>query len=217
MCTEKKKEGNVKATELSKILLTAVLSGWVTASFHPSALAADEAADSKAQIEALNARVAQLEKQLAQRQTDAVDMTDPLRQMQMIQRQMNQMFDDSFYSRLNGMPAGFAMPEAELKTEANRYVIRMELPGMTKDSISIEAKDRALTISGKQSALTEKKGDSFYHEEQSVGQFVKTMILPDDASVDNAQARYDKGVLEITIGRQAGVKVGGGTMKITVN
>lgn len=198
---------------LSKIFLTAVLSGWVTASFHPTAMAADDPEQLKAQVQTLNARVAELEKQLAQRQGTLVDQSDPLQEMQMMQRQMNQMFDDSFNRRLRAVP----MPQADLKTEANRYVIAVELPGMSKDGISVEAKDRALTISAQQSAQTEKKGDNFYREEKSAGQFMKTMELPDDANVDNAQAHYDKGVLEITIGRQAGVKVDTGTKKIKVN
>lgn len=190
---------------------------------HPSVFAAGETDALKAQIQTLNDRIAVLEKQLAVKNvpTPAIERQDyswdPFREMRWMQQRMNQMFDDSFDRNFGVGASGFLSPQADIRAEDGRYLITLDIPGMDKDSIDVEVKNGSLVVSGKRNMQKENKGARFYSQQRSFGQFMKTLALPDDAQADQVEARYDKGVLEVAIGRDNKSKaVGGANRKITV-
>ncbi len=199
------------------------------AAVYPRVFAADETDALKAQIQTLNDRISVLEKQLSEKNAPAPAIGyghnfghqdyswDPFKEMRLMQQRMNQLFDDSFDRSFGAGASGFLSPQTDIKAEDGRYVVTLDIPGMDKDTIDVEVKNGSLVVSGKRSIQKENKGDRFYSQQRSFGQFMKTLALPDDAQADQVEARYDKGVLEITIGRETkGKVVGAGSKKITV-
>lgn len=196
---------------------------------HPLVFGAGETDALKAQIQMLNDRIAVLEKQLSEKEslTPVVPhghfsghqdySWDPFREMRLMQQRMNQLFDDSFDRSFGAGASGFLSPQTDIKAEDGRYVVTLDIPGMDKDTIDVQVKNGSLVVSGKRSMQKENKGDRFYSQQRSFGQFMKTLALPDDAQTDQVDARYEKGVLEIIIGREAKSKaVGATSRKITV-
>jgi HSP20 family protein len=129
--------------------------------------------------------------------------------MQLMQRRINQMFDQSFDRGLGKTAFGALADQPDFKLDGDRYVMKLNIPDMDKESIDVEIKNGFLVISAKRSSHKENKGDHFYSQQRSFGQFMKSLTLPPDAKSDRVQARYDKGVLEVIIERDKNVNTGG--------
>lgn len=84
----------------------------------------------------------------------------------------------------------------EDEIEDGHYVVRAELPGLdpAKD-VDITVHDGVLTIRAERSEKKESKGRS----EFSYGSFVRSVTLPAGAEEDDVQARYDKGILTVSV------------------
>jgi len=187
---------------------------------------ADPNDDLKAQVKTLNGRVAQLEQQLADKNNPAVPASgisptrsvwDPYAEMQRMQAQMNQMFQDSFDRGFGPWTSALAAGQADLKETPDAYIITMDLPGMDKDKINVEVKNGMLIVSGERSAQSQVSGNQYSRQERSFGNFSRAIALPNGAKPDDVKADYKNGVLEIRVGRLASDKPANAGKKILVN
>jgi len=134
------------------------------------------------------------------------DDWDPFDEFRHMREQMNSLFDDSFgrFSLTPGAKHGshahtFA-PNLDLQEKDDCYVARMDIPGADKNNVSVNLEDRDLTVSGRISESTEKKdGDQVLRKERRSGSFKRSLTLPGPVAADKLDARYDNGVLTITI------------------
>jgi len=79
------------------------------------------------------------------------------------------------------------------------YVIRAELPGVGLDNISIEIRNRRLTISGHRHFESEPALAAYHSIERVHGPFERSFNLPGNVDVDAIKAKYTDGILEISI------------------
>jgi HSP20 family molecular chaperone IbpA len=80
--------------------------------------------------------------------------------------------------------------------EDGRYVLRAELPGFDP------VKDVKISVAGDQLSITAERTVDKHdkaHTEFFYGSFARTVRLPAGADVDAVDARYDAGILEITV------------------
>jgi len=91
------------------------------------------------------------------------------------------------------------MPELEIEQKPNQLLVRVDLPGLTKENVNIEVNDTSLTIEGERKHEEEKKEEGFYRSERSYGKFSRTIPLPEGAKPETAKAEFTNGVLEIAI------------------
>jgi HSP20 family protein len=79
-------------------------------------------------------------------------------------------------------------------------MVRADLPGLKPDDVRIEVADGALTIEGeRRSEMEAEEEGGVYRSERVYGRFSRTIPIPEGADVEHAQARFDEGVLEITV------------------
>lgn len=90
-------------------------------------------------------------------------------------------------------------PQVETFRRDGNLVVRADLPGLTKDDISIEAEDDVLMISGERSDETRDERDDFYRSERTYGRFFRAIQLPEGVDADKIDASFKDGVLEVTI------------------
>lgn len=88
-------------------------------------------------------------------------------------------------------------PALDLSETADALEIRMDVPGMKSDDISIEVSGNNIRISGERKAEKEEKGKSYHRIERSVGKFCESMTLPCTIKDDKVQAEFRDGVLTI--------------------
>lgn len=93
--------------------------------------------------------------------------------------------------------------EAQLSVDVFRdgesLVVRSPVAGVKPENIDISLNGDLLTIRGTRSHTTEIPEDDWYYRENYWGSFSRSIVLPHDVSVDQAQASIKNGLLEIRI------------------
>lgn len=128
---------------------------------------------------------------------------DPTRELDVLQSDMNRLFDTFFQGRGANRVSGGAMqrwiPPMDLTEADGEYVVRADLPGLTREDIEIEVKDDVLTISGERKSEHHDSGEGFYRVERSFGRFSRSLDLPAGVDATSVMAEFDNGVLEVRI------------------
>jgi HSP20 family protein len=91
------------------------------------------------------------------------------------------------------------VPQIEVLQNNGQFMVRADLPGLTKDDVKVELTDDVLTLSGERKEEKEEKREGFYRSERSYGSFYRQIPLPEGAKTEKAAATFHNGVLEITM------------------
>jgi HSP20 family protein len=97
-------------------------------------------------------------------------------------------------------------PRVNVEENDGGFELTAEVPGMKKEDISIDVKDRTLTISGERKLEEEKKDKNYHVCERSYGEFSRTFTLPDNVDAGKIEAEYDQGVLKLSIPKKEEAK-----------
>ena len=124
--------------------------------------------------------------------------------LQRFANEVDRMFDDFGLGRrwgnLWGEPgSGIWAPDVDVVQRNNELTVRVDLPGLKKDEVSVEITDSAIAIQGERKREHEEEREGFYRSERSYGTFRRVIPLPDGAITDQARAQFRDGVLEITM------------------
>ncbi|MDI6777527.1 MAG: Hsp20/alpha crystallin family protein [Syntrophales bacterium] len=122
-------------------------------------------------------------------------MTEPLGEIQRLQREMNRLFSGVF------QPFSRNFPPVNVWVGEEDAIITAEIPGMDPGKMDISVVGDTLTLSGAREMEVLKEGESYHRQERSHGRFTRTMQLPFKVDADKVEARYDKGALRITLPR----------------
>jgi HSP20 family protein len=119
-----------------------------------------------------------------------------------LRRQIDRLFEDfndptpGWLSRTGSF--GF-WPTSEVHETDKAITIRMELPGVDGKDLSIGATEDAISISGEKKSETETGNGDLYRSERSFGAFTRTFSLPRGFDSGKVDARFENGVLSISI------------------
>ncbi len=128
-----------------------------------------------------------------------------------LHHEIDRVFDDL----RRGAPwAGFGIPNGGARFaplldvfETDKAIeIDAELPGMTEDDIDVSVVDNILTVKGEKKSETEKKEADYHMVERSYGVFTRSLTLPYEVEASKVDAKFDKGVLKITLPKPAEVR-----------
>lgn len=90
-------------------------------------------------------------------------------------------------------------PQVDLFRRGDELIIRADLPGLSKDDISLDVEDNTLTIRGERQQESNEDRDGYYWNERQYGAFQRTIPLPEGANAENTSAQFRDGVLEIAV------------------
>jgi HSP20 family protein len=100
-------------------------------------------------------------------------------------------------------------PRIETVQRGADFVVRAELPGMTRHDVRVEIGERSLTIRGERKPQPRGESDRTYWNERRYGAFSREIPLPPGANGDAAAATFANGILEVTVpAASAGAKSG---------
>ncbi|KPK38303.1 MAG: heat-shock protein Hsp20 [Gammaproteobacteria bacterium SG8_47] len=98
------------------------------------------------------------------------------------------------------------MPRVDVIDRDDEVLVKAELPGVDKDDVEVSMSGNTLTIKGStKREQKEEKGD-YYRCEISGGSFARTLTLPTDVDGEKAKAKFERGVLELTLPKIEGSK-----------
>jgi HSP20 family protein len=90
-----------------------------------------------------------------------------------------------------------AFPPVNIFRGEQGYVVRVEVPGLPTEDLSIDTKGDTLQISGKRN--TETNNGTPHRVERWNGEFKRVVQLPQDADLSKAEASYRHGVLSVAV------------------
>ena len=90
-------------------------------------------------------------------------------------------------------------PRVDVLEREGQFVVRADLPGLSKDDIKVEVTDDMLTIQGDRKSEKKEEREGCCYSECSYGSFYRAIPLPEGAEAGKATAEFNKGVLEITM------------------
>jgi HSP20 family protein len=130
--------------------------------------------------------------------------TGPFGMLRRMQEDMDRLFQGFGFGRAGGLsPFGEEraewMPAIEAFQRGNEFVVRADVPGLSKDDLNVEIGEDALTIRGERKYDREEEREGVYRSERSYGSFYRVVPLPEGAVADSAKASFKDGVLEIVM------------------
>ena len=123
----------------------------------------------------------------------------------------NSFFDDFFtrdlFDRDNSSVTGTTVPKVNTLETHEEFRVEMAAPGMKKDNFRIELDNNMLSISSEVQHEEKLPEDHHYsRREFSYQSFRRTFHLPDTVENDKIKARYEHGLLSLTIPKREEAK-----------
>jgi HSP20 family protein len=132
---------------------------------------------------------------------------NPYEEMQRMQKEMEQLFGDSFSRFHLNTPLGSLSktPDVDLQEKSDSYIVTVNAPGADESSLDVKLEDRVLHISIKTEHAedqTDEKNGKYEYRERFMGEFHRVLTLPGPANTAKMKTDYHNGVLTITIPKE---------------
>jgi HSP20 family protein len=135
---------------------------------------------------------------------------NPFAEVTSLRDQVNRLFDEA------SMPRGEARGDAtgggrvwgplvDICESENEVTVRMDVPGVNKESIDVQLTGETLAVRGER-GFERREGENVIHVERPYGQFVRSFTIGVPVQTDKVQANYRDGVLSITLPKAEQVK-----------
>jgi HSP20 family protein len=125
---------------------------------------------------------------------------NPLQDLMVLQDRMNRLFEDATQRRANTETGGDDferadwMPPADVYETETGFVIAIDLPGVSRDTVEIDLDENRLVIKG-----TRVVEESKYRSERPRGRFVRAFTIPGSVDQGRIGAEYKDGVLQVRL------------------
>lgn len=122
---------------------------------------------------------------------------------------VDELFDDlmkGFFVRPVRYPAETepVRIRVEVKEDDKAYTVHAEMPGVKKEDIHVTIEGNSVAIAAEVKRESEKKeGEKVLHSERYYGKVYRAFTLGQEVDEANAKARFDNGVLELTLPKKA--------------
>ncbi len=133
---------------------------------------------------------------------------NPFKEFQKMQEQIDKTFG-SFNAKFQNDPnfnkffKDFSIvPKIDIKDMGDKYIINAEIPGSKKNSIKVNIKNHILTIEAKTEDFESSKNSNFIQKERYIGNFERSITLPNDVDENSLKTKYTNGILTITLSKK---------------
>jgi HSP20 family protein len=96
------------------------------------------------------------------------------------------------------------MPQMDVRETENELRISVEMPGVSPDEVDIKLDDDLLTIRGEKKLERRDDRENMHFTERAYGTFQRVLRLPFKVDPAQVQARFDNGVLAVTLPKPKG-------------
>lgn len=116
---------------------------------------------------------------------------DPFKQLRDLEK--------DFYTVSKNEGVSAFVPVVNTREGEFAYHVDVDLPGVKKEDIKVDINKNILTISGERKTKDEITQEDYYKVETYFGKFSRSFTLPENADIENIEAKSDNGVLEVVI------------------
>jgi HSP20 family protein len=122
---------------------------------------------------------------------------NPFSMMRRMTEEMDRMFGEG--TSEGGERGRTWAPAIEVQERDGNYVVRADLPGIKPEEVKVEIADDAIVLQGERKSEREEERGGVHLTERRYGRFYREIPLPEGAKTDQARARCENGVVEITV------------------
>jgi len=112
----------------------------------------------------------------------------PFRELDLLERRMRRVFDDS---------GGPVVPAADVYETPEEFVVELEVPGFAEQDLKLEVTDHTLVIRGEAEEQSEQEEKAYLLHERLERIFERRFLLPSQVDTARLAATFEKGVLEV--------------------
>ena len=127
-----------------------------------------------------------------------MEYTDPLDALFAFQRALENRLSSGWLG--SSTAAGGAYPPINVFQQGDDLVAIVEMPGVNKDNLNIQAKENTIRIAG-QKSVEYPENVSLHRRERLSGNFDRTLVVPMQIDPDRIRAEYNDGLLALYIPR----------------
>jgi HSP20 family protein len=144
--------------------------------------------------------------------TRFVPFRSGLSDVAVLQNRLNSIFNDfarpqgEFDQATESLATGNFLPAVDVYEDAQKVVLKLEVPGIRREDLDIRVEGRTLTVKGERKFETEEKEENFHRIERRYGSFVRSFTLPASVNPDEINATSADGVLSISLAKKPEAK-----------
>jgi len=115
-----------------------------------------------------------------------------------LQNRVNSLFRDLDDGQDTVAATGF-VPAVDVYEDAQKIVLKLEVPGIEEKDLDIRVENHTLTVKGERKFEAEEKEQNFHRIERRYGSFYRAFTLPSTVDSENVAASYNAGVLKLEL------------------
>ena len=111
-------------------------------------------------------------------------------------------FDDFFNGTVSdfmGSDYGMTIPAVNVRETEEGYFLELAVPGLTKEDFNISVEKNLLLVSSEKETSSESEEGKIRRKEFNYSSFRRSFHLPKSVDKDKIEAKYDNGVLNLTL------------------
>ncbi|OFZ30050.1 MAG: hypothetical protein A2622_09345 [Bdellovibrionales bacterium RIFCSPHIGHO2_01_FULL_40_29] len=126
----------------------------------------------------------------------------PFRDFSDIQESFDRLFSEvSNLKRSSGMPSMSFVPSCDITEDGNKFIMKFDMPGVTRDQIRVEADKDILTIHAERKEEKKSESKKKYLSEVYYGSYTRSFNLPGLVDEKQIDAKFENGVLTVVVPR----------------
>jgi HSP20 family protein len=132
---------------------------------------------------------------------------DPFRELSTLQdrmKGMNRLFRES--GPEEALTTTSFAPPVDIYEDEHNISLKMEIPGIDEKDIDVRIDGNTLTVRGERKFEKEEREENFLRVERQYGSFTRSFTLPNSVDPGQVSAKYDNGVLKITLAKKTEAK-----------
>jgi HSP20 family protein len=143
---------------------------------------------------------------------------EPKREMERLWNRFSTLFGETPFRWPEEENESLALPEwvptVDIAETEKEYVIKADLPGVTREQVKVTVEHGLLSLSGERKSEKEEKGQKVHRVERTYGSFLRTFTLPDGTNAAKIAAEFKEGVLTVRLPKDETAKPQAVTVKV---
>jgi len=126
---------------------------------------------------------------------------DPFAELMSMRQMMDRLFEESFGRTRRGLAergGPMVMPVDVFET-GDSYTIKAPLPGAKPEDVNISVSGNTISIRAEIKDEETVVPDNYLYQERALGSYVRDVELPAPVQADKAEARFENGLLILTV------------------
>jgi HSP20 family protein len=126
---------------------------------------------------------------------------DPFRDFQ---REVGRLFET--FEPLTSWRVARPFPPVNLFDAGDSYVLTAQLPGVGPAELDLSITGETLTLKGERKRTEGVSEESYRRQERQFGRWARTVTLPDRVEAEAVDARFNNGILTVTLPKSEAAK-----------